>query len=127
MGYKPYNPNPRGKRVGDCVIRAISKATGQDWTTTYAGVVLKGYEMADMPSADYVWGEYLKDRGFRRYAVPENYGVSYTVDTFSYEHPEGTYILAIGGHVVCVVDGDYYDSWPSGEEIPVYYWSKEEL
>ena len=25
-----YNPNPAGKRVGDCVIRAICKATGQD-------------------------------------------------------------------------------------------------
>lgn len=30
MNFIQYNPNPRGNRVGDCVIRAISKATGRD-------------------------------------------------------------------------------------------------
>lgn len=40
MNFIQYNPNPRGNRVGDCVIRAISKATGRDWETTYAGVCL---------------------------------------------------------------------------------------
>ena len=127
MGYAPYNPSPLGKRVGDCVIRAISKATGQSWDTTYVGVCLKGFEMADMPSSDAVWGAYLRSKGFHRYVVPDNYGEDYTVETFSRDHPKGTYILAIGGHVVCVVDGDYYDSWPSGAERPVYYWSKERL
>ncbi len=127
MPYASYNPNPRGRRVGDCVIRAISKATGQDWDATYAGVALKGYELCDMPSSDYVWGEYLKSKGFHRYVVPDNYGADYTVDTFTRDHPKGTYILAISGHVVCVVDGEYYDSWQSGDCVPLYYWSKEEL
>lgn len=27
MNFIQYNPNPRGNRVGDCVIRAISGAT----------------------------------------------------------------------------------------------------
>jgi len=45
---------------------------------------------------------------------------------FAEEHPEGTYILSMPGrHVVTVVDGAYYDSWDSGEECPVYYWTKE--
>ena len=35
--WQSYNPNPvSGQRVGDCTVRAISKATGQDWETTYA-------------------------------------------------------------------------------------------
>jgi hypothetical protein len=25
---------------------------------------------------------------------------------------------------VCAVDGFYYDSWDSGQEIPVYYWTR---
>lgn len=127
MSYASYNANPQARRVGDCVIRAISKATGQDWDTTYAGVCAKGYELCDMPSSDAVWGAYLRSKGFHRYVVPDNCGENYTVETFSRDHPEGTYILAIGGHVVCVVDGDYYDSWPSGAERPVYYWNKERL
>lgn len=30
MSFIFYNPNPSGKRTGDCVIRAIAKATGQE-------------------------------------------------------------------------------------------------
>lgn len=44
MNFIQYNPNPRGNRVGDCVIRAISGATGRDWETTYAGVSACGFE-----------------------------------------------------------------------------------
>lgn len=35
VAWEYYNPNPAGKRVGDCVIRAICKATGKDWTTVF--------------------------------------------------------------------------------------------
>jgi len=31
MAYVNYNPNPQGLSVGDCVIRAVSKATGLSW------------------------------------------------------------------------------------------------
>ena len=29
------------------------------------------------------------------------------------------------GHVVCVKDGNYYDTWQSGDEVPIYAWVKE--
>ena len=48
----------------------------------------------------------------------------YTVDDFCGDHPVGTYILAIDGHVVCVQDGFYWDTWDSGQEIPIYYWER---
>jgi hypothetical protein len=28
--------------------------------------------------------------------------------------------------VVAVVDGDYYDTWDCGDEVPVYYFEREE-
>ena len=34
-----YNPNPHGRRVGDCVVRAVSKALDQDWQTTYLDLI----------------------------------------------------------------------------------------
>lgn len=122
-----YNPNPNGRHVGDCTIRAVSKALGQDWDTTYAGIVLKGFEMGDMPSANTVWGAYLREHGFTRHIVPHELGDIYTVGNFAKDHPTGTYILSIDGHVVCVQDGDWYDSWDSSNEIPVYYWMKTEV
>ena len=80
-----------------------------------------------MPSANAVWGTYLREHGFKRYVVPDDCGEDYTVRNFSNDYNKGTYILAIGGHVVCVIDGTYYDSWDSGDERPVYYWSRQAL
>lgn len=123
--HKEYNPNPTGKRVGDCTVRALCKATGLCWTGVFAGLCLKALELHDMPSANQVWGAYLRSQGFRRYILPDTCPDCYTVQEFCADHPEGMYVLALNGHVVCVEDGDWYDSWDSGAETPVYYWAKE--
>lgn len=120
--WKKYNPNPTGARVGDCVIRAISKATDSQWNDVYMGVCLQGLKMSDMPSANHVWGAYLKEKGFTRNVLPNTCPDCYTVKDFCQEHKSGIFILAVSGHVVCVKDGDYYDSWDSGDEVPMYYW-----
>lgn len=49
----------------------------------------------------------------------------YTVEQFAQDHPQGTYILAIDGHVVCVQDGCWFDSWDSKDRVPLYVWRKE--
>ena len=121
MSFASYNANTQARRVGDCVIRAISKATGQDWDATYVGICAKGFELCDMPSSNYVWGEYLKDHGFHRELAPDGL----TVAEFAERYRHGTYVLAISGHVVCVKDGNYYDTWQSGDEVPIYAWVKE--
>lgn len=122
--YITYNPNPHANRVGDCTIRAISKALNQDWKTTYASLSAYGYEFCDMPNANHVWGAYLEDKGFKQCLIDRRGKRKYTVKDFCADNPDGIYILAIDGHVVCVVDGCYYDTWDSGDEIPVYYWRK---
>ena len=126
MEFVPYNPNPTKKNVGDCTVRAISKATGQSWEQTYAGLAVFGFDMGDMPSANSVWGAYLRAKGYTRRMIPENYPEHYTVRDFANDNPIGTYILALSGHVVCVIDGALYDSWDSSGEIPIYFWSREE-
>lgn len=50
-----FNPNPvKDKRTGDCVVRAICKATGFDWETVFAGLMVQACTLSDMPSANYV-------------------------------------------------------------------------
>lgn len=124
MRYINYNPNPMGLSVGDCTIRAISKVTNKSWKTTYLNLVLQGYKMYDMPSANRVWGEYLQEIGYVRRIIPDTCPNCYTVRDFCMEHPIGRYILGTGEHVVAVVDGYYYDSWDSGNEIPIYYFER---
>lgn len=126
MGYKFYNPNPDDKFVGDCVIRAVSKITRQTWEETYLGVSMLGLVMHDMPSSDNVWGEYLYRRGYRKHVIPDTCPYCYTVREFAYEHPSGLYLLKTSGHVIAVVNGDYYDTSDSGNEVPIYYWAKGE-
>ena len=125
LEYIPYNPNPTGKNVGDCTVRAISKALNKTWEEVYVDLVLQGFMMGDMPSANAVWGAYLKKNGFVRKIIPDICPDCYTMTDFSEDHPFGIYILALSGHVVCIKDGTLYDSWDSSGEIPLYFWYKE--
>lgn len=117
-----WNPNKLSRRVGDCAVRAIARALGVDWDTAYTKIAAAGYQAGDMPSSDAVWGSVLRQNGFVREAVPNTCPDCFTVADFAREHPEGVYVLALGGHVVTVEDGNWYDTWDSGEEVPQYYW-----
>ena len=121
-----YNPNPTGAKVGDCVVHALSKALGQKWEETYIDLCVEGCLKCDLPSANAVWGAYLRRKGFEREIIPNTCPDCYTVEDFCADHPNGTYILALDGHVVSVVDGQYYDTWQSGREVPIYYWRRKE-
>lgn len=123
--YISYNPNPQNNNVGDCVVRAISKIIGNSWKRTYIELAIQGFMMSDMPSANHVWGAYLHSKGFRRYTIPDYCPDCYTVKNFADDNQHGEFILSTGKHIIAVIDGNYFDTWDSGDEIPVYYWHKE--
>lgn len=125
MAYVFFNNNPKKQRVGDCVIRAIGKAVGQDWTDAYIGLCSEGLVFKDLPSSNYVWGMYLKKYGFEEHMISSVCPNCMTVSEFAKTHPKGRYVLACQNHVVCVDDGDYFDTWDSGDEIVLYYYAKE--
>lgn len=118
------NINPASAIVGDCVVRAIAFATDSDWDSVYLGLCLQGYLMKDMPNANNVWGVYLRTRGFERHIIPNTCPDCYTVRDFCTDNPIGVFVLATGSHVIAIVDGNYYDTWDSGNEVPIYFWSK---
>lgn len=126
MAFIFYNPNPVGRTVGDCSVRAISKALKIDWETAYIALTMDGFAMGDMPSSDSVWGAVLRKNGFYRKSIPNSCPECYTVEDFCKDHPQGTFVLGLGGHVVTVQDGDVYDSWDSSNEIPQFYWYEKE-
>ena len=121
-----YNPNPAGRNVGDCAIRAVAKALGIIWEDAYLLISHNGFLMADMPSSDSVWGSVLRQYGFYRKAIPNTLPDCYTAADFCADNPSGVFVLGFGGHVAAVVDGDIYDSWDSSNEIPVYVWYRKE-
>lgn len=118
--YVRYNANPKTDRGIDCTVRAISTVLNKDWEDIYMELCLQGLIMGDMPTANHVWGKFLRSKGFRSSTVEDE-----TVKSFADTHKKGRYILALKGHVVAVIDGDYYDTWDSGSEIPLYYWERQ--
>lgn len=122
--YRYKNVNPKGHYVGDCVIRALSEATGEPWEKVYTELAVQGFIMCDMPSSNHVWGAYLSSKGFERDIVPNTCPDCYTVKDFTRDNATGVYVLATGSHVIAVIDGDYIDTWDSGDEVPVYFWRK---
>ena len=123
-----YNPNPTGRMVGDCSIRALTMALGVDWNTAYAMTAVKAYEMKDMPSSNSVWGAVLSDNGFVRGGLPtqEECSCYYTAGDFCADHPRGIYVLGFGTHVATIVNGDLFDIYNSTNEIPQYFWYRKE-
>lgn len=126
MAYVHYQPNPVGRNVGDCAVRAVAKALDIDWEAAYALIVANGFQMGDMPSSDAAWGSVLRQYGFYREAIPNTCPDCYTAADFAHDHPSGTYVLGFGGHVATLKDGDVYDSWDSTAMSPQYYWYRKD-
>lgn len=128
------NLNPFGIDTGDCVIRAITLALNYNWFMVHDELSFLSRKMADMPSSNRVWKTYLKEKGYHEMQAQNTCPNCTTVDRFANTHPKGRYILSTceytkardnlivtGTHVVAVIDGDYYDTWDSGADVPLSY------
>jgi hypothetical protein len=124
--YSYYNANPYKIRVGDCVIRAISKALNQSWEDTYIDLTIQGYLMGDLLSSNAVWDAYLKSKGFKRHIVPNDCPECYTIEDFCNEHSKGVFVIGTGTHCVTIENGCVFDTWNSSDETPIYYYHKGE-
>ena len=126
MSFIKFNPNPTGKETGDCVVRAISIAEGITWDLAFQRLTEKAFREKDMPSINPVWTNYLIEQGYTLHGIPNTCPRCYTVADFAYDHPYGTYVLGTGTHAIAVIDGNYIDTWDSGDVIPMYYLKKGE-
>lgn len=122
--YVPFNPNPINRKTEDCVVRAIAKVLDIPWEKAYMELSVKGLELCDWGNSNSVWGEFLKDKGFVREIIPDTCPDCYTVEDFCKDNPVGTYVLGTGTHAVAVVDGSYFDTWQSGDQVPIYAYRK---
>lgn len=124
MPYIYENRNPANKLVGDCVIRAISKVLDMTWEDVAIDLSMMMVTEKDIVSSNALWGEYLALNGFRRGILPDTCPVCYRLKDFCADFPTGTFVVGTGSHVVAVIDGNYYDTSDSGDEVVTYYWER---
>lgn len=125
--YKYFQPNKLDTKDnrGDCVVRALVKATGRDWVDVFDGLVSYARDYQCMPNDKLCYESYLQELGFTYTGISNKKGSKRpTVDRFSKDHKSGTFVLVVANHLVCAVDGMYYDTWDSGEKCMYGYWEK---
>ena len=114
--YEFYNANVHGNFVNDCVVRAISVAECKTWNETYD-------ELSDLAQEE---GILLDDVRFvenyldKRYRRVSHYIM--TVGEFAEEHPNGTYLITMPGHITVIIDGVLYDIFDCRERIMWSAW-----
>lgn len=117
-----YNVNPISNRVEDCGIRAVAVALDISWDDAFDKIAYNAKMMGTVMHSNAAIGSVLRQYGYKRAIIPNTCPDCYTVKDFCKDHPYGTYVVGTGSHVVAVRDGNYIDSWDSGNEIPIFFW-----
>ena len=119
--YKYYNANPCGRKVNDCTVRAISKATGQSWDETYKDLSNFAQIQCIMPDEVEYINEFLEKRFKCVYSAN---GKRITVDEFLEQYPRGRFLITMAGHITCAIDGCIYDTFNPADR---YVWQVFEV
>lgn len=118
--YSYCNPHPQGKRVGDCVKRAITIASGKDYNEVKRE--LNRYKRKTGAEVFNEWHKnvepYIKEvLGGVKMSFPAVKGKPRMNGwKFCEQYPKGTYILQMANHVVCCKDGCLYDTWDCSDK-----------
>lgn len=114
--YKFYNANARGRFTNDCVIRAISLAEDKTWNETYDELSeIAQHNGIILDDVNFV--EPFLDNRYKRMCFRKKY-----VGDFIEEHPKGTYLITMKGHITCVIDGVLYDTFDCRDRVMWCAW-----
>ena len=114
-----FNPNPKGKNIGDCTLRAYCAAFNISWEEAFdiASEIAKENGSMIQYVSDKVLTEHFEctlDPKYNKKVVKPKERI--TVAEFTTTHPYGTYILAMRNHLVTLRNGEYWDSWDCGDK-----------
>ena len=116
--YKYHNENPNGYHIPDCVIRAITTATGLSYFDVVCKLKINGdlFECDELNVRCY---EKLLDFDFK---LPHYICDNKTVREVSTDFQDNIVIIRISGHLTVSVRGCIYDIWDCSDEIVTDFW-----
>lgn len=128
-----YNANNRGSFVGDCVLRALSLAFDQPYREMSKEIKAR---YGDNYKRNYAVIGFVENKcGSDFISIGLGRNRDYIeLNDFVDEHPVGTYLIMVkpdldkrgGGHIVCAIDGNIYDTWDSRENYVEGYFKIDE-
>jgi hypothetical protein len=118
MAFVKHNENPKGREIGDCVIRALSKATGKSWDEVYDELYVIGKKKKRMMNDPKVYKVFLENNNFTLSPARRNEcGKMISVEEFSRNVDVDTmYVIHTRKHLTVVFNGDIYDTWNTSSQ-----------
>lgn len=122
MKYCYLNLHPLGKTEPDCVYRAITLATQDDYEIIDEKLFYtsKLYECDKLCVCCY---KHLLDDYYKFRRIKGCKGM--TIEEFANLYNYGTYIIRVSGHLTCVINNILYDIWNCKDEEIDIVWQVE--
>ena len=115
MEFIKYNNNPKGRKTGDCVVRAISLALNQTWEDTYAQFLDVALETGYAIATKEHFTIYLKQRGYEKQKMPKEFA-----DEIA--EKDTTYIVNLANHLTVIKNKNLYDIWDCSRKSVGNFW-----
>ena len=131
--FKFYNANPKGRITGDCVIRAISTATGKNYWQVLDDLYVLNKATGYILNEKQCYDKYLEMTGWKKQKQPrKSNNTKYTGEEFCRFIQERlaagdkryqSIIAHVGGHhIVAIINGRIHDIWNSTGGCIGNYW-----
>ena len=125
--FRYTNANPKNsKSSGDCVVRAISLATGLPWDKVYTELCNIGFKLKSMPNDDKTYEKYLESMGWEKQRQPRKHdNTKYLAKELAEMSSQGngiTAIIRVANHLSVVSNGFILDTWDCGYKTVGNFW-----
>ena len=131
--FEKRNVNPKGKKTGDCVIRALTVATGKKYEDIYRELFEISLKTGWILNEKRVEDKLLERYGFVKHKQPRKYdNTKYTIGEIdqitSGLYVDGkevkTVVIRCAHHLTVVVDNTLVDTWDCRYKCISNYYTK---
>jgi hypothetical protein len=124
MGFIKQNVNPKNRKVGDCVVRAIAVASGKTWDEVFDGLCLLAKQEKAMPNSKEVFEIYLQQIGFKKHKMPRKANGSKYIAGEWASQIKGVAVIQVARHLTAAVEQSIVDIWDCGGKSVYNYYTR---
>lgn len=121
--YSKFNINPKGKKTGDCVVRAIAVALDRDYVEVYTELFELSLKTGYILNDKRVEEKFLALNGFIKHKQPKKVdGKKYLIGELDRICRKSVVVVSCAHHLTVVKNGVLLDTWDCrGKCISNYY------